>query len=58
MRDGVDDLGLSTRRFAFEAFLPADKKRAGKVLEELERETRDDDSLRSASSADQDFRIA
>ena len=32
--------GLSTRRFAFEAFLPADKKEREKVLEELERETR------------------
>ena len=32
--------GLSTRRFAFEAFLPADKKERGKVLEELQNETR------------------
>lgn len=32
--------GLSTRRFAFEAFLSADKKEREKVLEELERETR------------------
>ena len=32
--------GLSTRRFAFEAFLPADKKEREKVMEELERETR------------------
>ena len=32
--------GLSTRRSAFEAFLPADKKEREKVLEELERETR------------------
>ncbi|HIX58829.1 MAG TPA: 16S rRNA (cytidine(1402)-2'-O)-methyltransferase [Candidatus Blautia gallistercoris] len=32
--------GLSTRRFAFEAFLPADKRERGKVLEELQNETR------------------
>lgn len=32
--------GLSTRRFAFEAFLPTDKKEREKVLAELERETR------------------
>lgn len=32
--------GLSTRRFAFEAFLPTDKKERGWVLEELEREFR------------------
>ena len=32
--------GLSTRRFAFEAFLPADKKERKKVLEDLGRETR------------------
>lgn len=32
--------GLSTRRFAFEAFLPADKKEREAVLEELQRETR------------------
>ena len=32
--------GLSTRRFAFEAFLPADKKERKKLLEELETETR------------------
>ncbi|CUX22450.1 16S rRNA (cytidine(1402)-2'-O)-methyltransferase [Clostridium sp. C105KSO13] len=32
--------GLSTRRFAFEAFLPIDKKQRGWVLEELEREFR------------------
>ena len=32
--------GLETRRFAFEAFLPADKKEREQVLEELERETR------------------
>lgn len=32
--------GLSTRRFAFEAFLPADKKERQEVLKELERETR------------------
>ncbi len=32
--------GLPTRRFAFEAFLPSDKKEREAVLEELERETR------------------
>lgn len=32
--------GLSTRRFAFEAFLPADKKERKEILESLEKETR------------------
>lgn len=32
--------GLSTRRFAFEAFLPADKKERQRVLERLKDETR------------------
>lgn len=32
--------GLSTRRFAFEAFLPADKKEKTAILEELKSETR------------------
>lgn len=32
--------GLSTRRFCFEAFLPADKKERRKVLDELKEETR------------------
>lgn len=32
--------GMSTRRFAFEAFLPADKKERAAVLEELTKETR------------------
>lgn len=32
--------GLSTRRFAFEAFLPRDKKKRGIILEELKTETR------------------
>jgi 16S rRNA (cytidine1402-2'-O)-methyltransferase len=32
--------GQATRRFAFEAFLPRDKKERVKVLEELKRETR------------------
>lgn len=32
--------GLSTRRFAFEAFLPADKKERQEVLNELKEETR------------------
>lgn len=32
--------GLSTRRFVFEAFLPADKKERRAVLEELKEETR------------------
>ena len=32
--------GLSTRRFAFEAFLPADKKERAEILEELKTETR------------------
>ena len=32
--------GLSARRFAFEAFLPSEKKERQAVLEELEQETR------------------
>lgn len=32
--------GLSTRRFAFEAFLPSDKKKKQRILKELEKETR------------------
>ena len=32
--------GLSTRRFAFEAFLPADKKERAEIFEELKTETR------------------
>ena len=32
--------GLPTRRFCFEAFLPADKKERRQILEELKRETR------------------
>lgn len=32
--------GLSTRRFAFEAFLPTDKKEKELVIQEIERETR------------------
>ncbi len=32
--------GLSTRRFAFEAFLPRDKKQRSKILNELKNETR------------------
>ncbi len=32
--------GLSTRRFCFEAFLPADKKERKEILSELQRETR------------------
>lgn len=32
--------GLSTRRFSFEAFLPADKKERKQVLEEMKQETR------------------
>lgn len=32
--------GLPTRRFAFEAFLPSDKKERGKILDELKNETR------------------
>lgn len=32
--------GLPTRRFAFEAFLPAEKKECRKVLDELSKETR------------------
>lgn len=32
--------GLSTRRFAFEAFLPSDKKQKQRLLKELEKETR------------------
>ena len=33
-------IGLPTRRFAFEAFLPADKKQRAQILEELQDETR------------------
>lgn len=32
--------GLSTRRFAFEAFLPSDKKKRSAILEELKNESR------------------
>ncbi len=32
--------GLSTRRFAFEAFLPTDKKERRKILDSLQKETR------------------
>ena len=32
--------GMPTRRFAFEAFLPADKKERRQILEELKQETR------------------
>lgn len=32
--------GLSTRRFAFEAFLPKDKKERKRILKELQKETR------------------
>lgn len=32
--------GMATRRFAFEAFLPPDKKEKQRILEELKRETR------------------
>lgn len=32
--------GLPARRFAFEAFLPSDKKERGRILEELKTETR------------------
>lgn len=32
--------GLSTRRFAFEAFLPPDKKERTRILEEMKKETR------------------
>ena len=32
--------GLATRRFAFEAFLPSDKKERQEVVKELEQETR------------------
>lgn len=32
--------GLSTRRFAFEAFLPTDKKEKAAILAELQQETR------------------
>ena len=32
--------GLATRRFAFEAFLPSDKKEKQSILEELKKETR------------------
>ena len=32
--------GMATRRFAFEAFLPSDKKEKQRILEELKSETR------------------
>ena len=32
--------GMATRRFAFEAFLPPDKKEKQRILEELKQETR------------------
>lgn len=32
--------GMSTRRFAFEAFLPSDKKEKQRILEEMKKETR------------------
>lgn len=38
--DGLVLSGLSTRRFAFEAFLPKDKKERSYVLEEMKNETR------------------
>lgn len=38
--NGLIASGLSTRRFAFEAFLPADKKERKVILEELKTETR------------------
>ena len=38
--------GLSTRRFAFEAFLPTDKKEKQAILEELKEETRRRSSMR------------
>jgi len=37
---GLTISGQATRRFCFEAFLPADKKERGQVLEELRTETR------------------
>lgn len=37
---GLTLSGLSTRRFAFEAFLPSDKKERARILEELKDETR------------------
>lgn len=37
---GLTLSGLSTRRFAFEAFLPSDKKEKQAILEELKTETR------------------
>ncbi|MCR5098680.1 MAG: 16S rRNA (cytidine(1402)-2'-O)-methyltransferase [Lachnospiraceae bacterium] len=36
----VTSSGLSCRRFAFEAFLPKDKKKRRRILEELKKETR------------------
>ena len=38
--DGLILSGLSTRRFAFEAFLPKDKKERAYILEEMKEETR------------------
>lgn len=37
---GLTLSGLATRRFAFEAFLPQDKKEKARILEELSKETR------------------
>lgn len=37
---GLTLSGLSTRRFAFEAFLPSDKKERNNILKELQTETR------------------
>lgn len=37
---GLTLSGLATRRFAFEAFLPQDKKEKQRILEELSKETR------------------
>ncbi len=37
---GLTIAGLSTKRFAFEAFLPADKKQRSRILKGLEEETR------------------
>ena len=37
---GLSLSGLSTRRFSFEGFLPAEKKEQGQILQELKSETR------------------
>lgn len=46
--------GRPTRRFAFEAFLPRDKKERARVIEELKKRDPDNHNLRGASSSYKD----